>query len=366
MKRFSFFFISLFLFSCSQYYGENKNKEIDAKTEILGLRVTDTISLPLPLSVSHIITKLDYNRDRKELLFCVGDTIFLYKKNKLHKKITLTKKVNTFSAFGNNFIAFDYNSKTIYLMDSIGTLKKSYKISPSIKYFPSPIVKIAPIIKTNNNIIFFGNIAGEYLDENKDNRKVIGAYNLKSGIVNYFGSYPDVYKKNWGGGLFRWVYADYNPKNKKVVISFPASHYLDVYNIDNLSHIETYFAGSKYVKSTKYLNKNKILPIESELKIKHFAETPSYSKIIYDPYRDLYYRVVEKATQYEGIIGWTKEISIIILNNVFERVGETFIGKTLSNNRYTIYVDEEGLKIPMISSEEELKFKNYKICTIKE
>ena len=164
-----------------------------------------------------------------------------------------------------------------------------------------------------------------------------------------------------GGGLFRWVYADYNYRDEMFVISFPADNNIYVKDINGYDMF-VYYGGSRYVDEIKYFNQSKFLPISSVDKTKHFVENHSYGNMLYDSYRDVYYRMVELKTQYEGRLGWRKEFSVIILNSSFEIIGETFIGKCNLNCRYSMFVTERGLHIPQEGNEEQLKFKIYGLC----
>lgn len=365
MKKVIYFiFLSTILFACADEYGEIKNRKSDDVVKTAELRVNDSIIYPLPSAVSHIITAFDYNIDNQVFSFYASDTVYLYKEGVLCNKIHMPYHVNTFSNKGDFLWAINYDRSKLFKTDSLGKILNDFEIAPSIKYFPFPLTKISPIIEDKNRIIFFGNISGEYSDEDSKNRNVVGIYDLKNRKVSYFVGYPQEYEHNFGGGLFRWVYADYNPDERKIIISFPASHSLWVYDLDNLEHSKSFYAGSQFVESTKYLRSSKMLQIDAETKVKHFAETPSYSRIIFDPFRDVYYRIAEKETVYEGMVGWSKEISVIILSKSFKIIGETFIGRCLNNYKYAIYVDENGLNIPIKSSEDVLIFKNYKIWDI--
>lgn len=364
MKKIICFAFLPIVFACTSEYGEIKNIKPNDVVEIAELRVNDTVVYPLPPAVSHIITAFDYNVENQVFSFYTSDTVYRYKKGTLYHKIRMPHRVSTFSTKNDFLWAINYNSERLFQADSLGSILKDFRIVPSIKYYPLPITKISPIIEEENKVFFFGNISGEYSDEDDENRNVIGIYDIETQKVAYSAGYPKEYEHNFGGGLFRWVYADYNPKERKIIVSFPASHSLWVYDIDDLEQSKSFYAGSRFVKSTQYLKIPKILPIDAETKMKHFAETPSYSRVIFDPFRDVYYRIAEKETVYEGMVGWSKEIAVIILDKSFNVIGETFIGKCLSIYKYAIYVDANGLNIPIDSSEDVLIFKNYKIWDI--
>lgn len=362
---FSFVFVLLVMTACTSEYGEIKNIKSGEITETVELRATDSVVYHLGSSVSHIMTAFDYNLEKQIFSFYVSDTVYRYKKDVLYDKIPVRKRhINSFSSKEGFLWAVDYNGNRLFKVDSLGGIVKDLKIKETIKYFPLPITKTSPIIEDKNKVYFFGNISGEYSDENEENRRVMGVYDLETQKLSCFVAYPKEYEHNFGGGLFRWVYADYNSKERRIIISFPASHSLYVYDIDNLEKEVSFYAGSRFIESIKYLKSPKMFPIDAETKVRHFAETPSYSRVIFDPFREVYYRIAEQGTVYEGMVGWSKEISVIVLDKTFKIIGETFVGKCLSNYRYAIYVDQEGLKIPVQSSEDVLIFKNYELCNI--
>lgn len=323
MKKITYFIFLLLLFSCQNEYGSIDNMGLSNGVKTAELSPNDSIVYPLSSAVSHLITAFDYNPDNGVFSLYAADTIFSYKKGELYRKTYVPEFINTFSSKKDYFLAINYDGRSLFCIDSTGRIIKKNRILPSIKYSPLPITKISPIVEQDDKVFFFGNISGEYLDESDDNRKVVGVHNLQTGETSYAVNYPWEYQHNWGGGLFRWVYADYNSKQREIVISFPASHSLWVYNIDNLEESKSFYAGSQMIASTKYLRSSKMIPIDLEAKTRHFAENHSYSRVIFDPFRNVYYRIAEKGTVYEGMVGWSKEISVIILDKSFKIIGET-------------------------------------------
>jgi hypothetical protein len=174
-------------------------------------------------------------------------------------------------------------------------------------YFPSPATGISPLIIDGDKIVVSGNMSGEYIDENENNRPVSYIFDIRTEQIEYIVSYPKLYNDyNWGGGLFRWVYSD---------------------------------------DKTKY-----------------FVENHSYSNVIYDMYNDVFYRIAELKIEYNGLPGWRKKLSIIILNSDFNIVGETQIGDSHAPTyRYTMFVTSKGLHIQQKSDEDQMLFNIYKL-----
>lgn len=352
--------------SCNEY-GKNENP-YHKSNSTLKYQLKDSCDVVFPLDsiTSHILTALDYNDDLGLLSFISDRRILMYDYDKKILINAVDIQCSSPSSYTiinkDSLVVIDYNSKSMIICDTSGKQLNSFRLLPQIKYSPLPINKISPIVSRNGYITFIGNMAGEYSDENESNRKIMGALNLQTKDISYYMPYSDIYKENWGGGLCRWVYSDYNEKLNLYVVSFPVDHSIYTFSWDK-NEIKEYYAGSNLIDATCYLNQPKIKPIDSEMKIRHFVENHTYSRILYDKYRNVYYRIAEIKSVFKGVPGWQKEISIIILNDKFEKIGETFIGSTNLNSRYAIFVNDKGLHIPQKSNEDVLKFKIFILCT---
>ena len=297
--------------------------------------------------LSHNKEILVYDYDSRELI------------NKIPVK---TPQPTSYQYIGtDSILLLDYQSRMLLLSDTKGDNIRKFSINPTIEYFPLPIVKISPIVMKNQNIYFWGSMAGEYIDENDENRMVLTSVGTAIPTTSYYMPYPDIYKNNWAGRLFRWVYGEYNSNSDVFIFSFPADH--NIYVLDGkLMKTDSYYCGSELIDVIRYLKSSKSRPVTSDEAIRFFAENNSYSRIIYDSYNDVYYRFAELKTEYNGVPGWKKDVSIIILDNEFEVIGETFIGQLASNCKYSIFVNHEGLHLLSIDNNEDiLTFDVYKL-----
>lgn len=367
MKSSIVFLLFLFVaFSSCNEYGSVVNS-IDHKAIYNhDLVEKDTIVFGLDSITSQLFSALEYNSSSKTMSFIAEKNILVYDyvSKSLIRKISINSSYPTSYSMLNtdSIYIIDYGDEKVLRINQDGNVLNEYKIIRGIKYFPLPITKISPVVFKDNALFFTGNVAGEYIDENESNRMVLCKLDLGSGKVSYFVPYPDIYQTyNWGGALFRWVYSDYNADRDLFVFSFPADNY--IYTIsDDMKQMQKYYAGSRHIDVMTYFERNKIIPIDSETKVKHYAESHSYANIIFDKYRNVYYRIAELGTEYNGIPGWQKEISIIIMDRQFQIIGETFVGKCNLNYKYAIFVNEYGLHIPQITSEDVLCFKRYELC----
>ena len=175
---------------------------------------------------------------------------------------------------------------------------------------------------------------------------MFASLDLKTGKIKWTPIfYPPIFKEEYenidGGYGFSY---DYNYKESRLVCGFFGYDSLMV--TDNLKHIRWYNAKSKYLKSMKPKLGNAMAGINS---IIEFCETPKYWHIMYDKYRDVYYRFAEmpyklapNESPYDEPKG--KEFSVIVLNEDFEIIGETkFPGKKYFYKMS--FVGKEGLYI---------------------
>ena len=295
------------------------------------------VSFPLDSVTTYFLGASEYNSKNGiySFLFDRKLLFYNYETQKLLKKINIDVGNPTSYTIINedSIVVLDYETNEVVLLNSDGNTYDKLKISPTIPYYPFPVTKIAPLRLNDNELVFWGNMSGEYMDEDCVNRRVMGKFNLTSHAVSYKIPYSSVYgNANWGGGLFRWIYADYNPRIRAYIVSFPVEHYLFVVSEDG-DILERVYAGSHFIDVIESLPKSKMIPLDADVKTRFFVENHSYANVLYDSYRDLYYRIAEQKCEYKNAIGWQKKISVIILNNRFEKIGETLIDKCDLNYR---------------------------------
>ena len=357
------FIIFFFFFSCS-LFGDNANKLRERK-DTHYLEKYSTISFPLDSTASPLITALEYNENNDIFSFIYRKSLFCYKYSSqffLGKTDIPSTHPTTYTYVNEDSIfANDYSKKTIVRFNKKGELLSSHRVRFPSKYSGFPIAKTSSMVYNNGAIYFSGNTSGEIPFENSKNRNVLNKIDLSTNKTKSCLSYTEMYNKhNWGGGLFRWTYSDYN-NNDEFVVSLPAEHYIYVVSSD-MEQIRKYYAGSNFFSNIQYLKKSKYLDVSNEASTKHFVETNSYSNIIYDKYRNCYYRMAEKKTEYNGQPTWQKGLSIIILNDKFEIIGETLIEKSGLLFRFGMFVTEKGLHIPIDDKNKEtLNFRIYRL-----
>jgi len=236
----------------------------------------------------------------------------------------------------------------VSLINSNGALLKSYRVLTGSAYndntgmlqpyTTSPPVKI-------NDLIYF-NVAPD-----RDVYKPSyfeGTTNLTLDISNgqyaYFNTYPKEFKNGVWGVTGITYSTTFNPLKKEFIYSFTISDSLVVFDPET-NKSKRYYAGSRFIKS-------KIRPMskpENNHDLEYALETPYYKGIIYDKYRDMYYRFVIHSIPYKDETGeingfHEKPVSVILLDKDLSVMGETKLPDNIFLN-HIYFVAKDGLFI---------------------
>ena len=120
--------------------------------------------------------------------------------------------------------------------------------------------------------------------------------------------------------------------------------------------------GSRYSNSINSSSYNTLEVFkDKELRIEYFISQNSYGNILYDKYRDVFYRIAKHPlTKWDGKT-FIKPFSIIVMNRNGKLISETPILKDYATlNLGNIHVTEKGLLIQKMSKNENvIEFVNY-------
>lgn len=150
---------------------------------------------------------------------------------------------------------------------------------------------------------------------------------------------------------------------KEFIYSFYADESIHVTSIDHQS-VRKINAKSKLIDKIKMEKP----PLDDNQRAKWILEVPRYGDLIYDQYRDVYYRFAYPKTKLDpnrqyirkSLYG-RREFTVIILDNQFNIIGETLFPKEKYNS-YVFFVNKDGLyissdyQINFEQSEEQLNF----------
>ena len=162
--------------------------------------------------------------------------------------------------------------------------------------------------------------------------------------------------------LFRLSYYAVKPDGT-IVLSFPASHDLAITSIGNLKDIKYIYGGSHNLKKIcSFPHAKGFRSYESHDIWSWYMRTPSYEGILYDKYRNIYYRIARLPNkEYKlGDNGNEKPVIVVVLDEDFHYLGETMLPKDLNLFSSNIFVSKEGLNVQVVDSNEDiLKFYRY-------
>lgn len=301
----------------------------------------------------------------------IYERIFSIKEGKEIKKIRLYKEgPNAISGIQGFYIQSDdsvwiYKSweQELILVNSLSEIidKKKLKdklppIDTQQPYTVSPFpLGTLPISKVGDILILQGmNGPG---DEAEPATTIL--YDLSSDKIRMANPYPEIYRKkkeiNERWLTFAYMVPSYTLKGEnEMIVSFPASNSLRIYNIKDDSY--QHFLAA-------YSQKTNITPTSPGSSLternRKYLEQYQYMGIVYDKYHDLYFRLVllptfdydinEPSSQY-------KELAIIILNSSFKKVGEYKLDKA-NYMFWNVFTTKEGLFIKVPSDDDDyLKF----------
>ena len=222
---------------------------------------------------------------------------------------------------------------------------------------PSPYpLTIAPMRKVENYMVCTGM---QYNEDSKKNEPSTILYNINTGEIKFANHFPDLYKNKQWGQVFAYRYACTTFNKNTMILSYGADHNITVYNIEE-DKSEEFNAGTKYFSKINPFN----FKANREAAIDHYMENLCYRNILYDEYRNLYYRFA-----YLPYPSYNKDdkylrrpFSVIIIDSEFNIVGETL----LPEFEYLIlqtFVSPDGLHIQILSDDDDfMKFKTFKIA----
>lgn len=186
--------------------------------------------------------------------------------------------------------------------------------------------------------------------EDKEQRQVQIILNLNNGQT-YLGSpvIPKEYNNKDFGGIHYFLYSTtFNPSTKSMIYSFPASSNLYINPLGS-TIMTSKIATSTYFDTIDEYEESKYSEAKSMKVGEYFMQNPSYGTVLYDKYRDVYYRMAllpvdVKNANYEAKNPPLKKISLIVFDKNFNYLGET----QLERDKYwsaSAFVSRDGLNI---------------------
>lgn len=356
MKKVIFLFLLCLTISCKNDNNKDQVLMTSSAENADFLNVVDTVKIPLGMK--------EFYKSIQNHVVKKGDSTYLYRENGLNKTIDVynwdskvKKKTLSFEEVerfgGSPFLPIGGDSILVTTLggEIIVSLRDSLFHSKNLEgeleqlrfYAKNPF---KPVRIENEVFLYVPPNSGQK-DSQFKNRPLIASYNLETSetkILNI--RYPEYFTQNcWSEHQFPVTYT----KNKKdqLVFSFQTGSALYVYDLTTDSVITEINSGkSNYV--------SEIIPYTAcdfadvTKYFKYLKSTARYRNIIYDEYKDVYYRLVSLPTEQNPDGQRNQDIltplSIIVLDNNFNKVME----KKLPNKTYDpndFFLTVEGLWI---------------------
>lgn len=275
------------------------------------------------------------------------------------------------------FVLFQNNMSQITLLDDEGKVLRKYPIkspeTPFIPFLPSSDFYTLGFMK--DSVLYVAPLVAKPNMTKEDWRttSLLFGLDLRTGDVDFVPLYyPSVFNhdvKNIAMGA-EFSY-DFNDCKNRLVCSF--INYDSLMVCDDLCSVKWYDGKSRYLKEKR----PKLIEASGGIQaIAEAKEEGFYYHVMYDKYRDVYYRFVEHPCELGENEGYmddpkAREFSVIIFDKDFRIIGET----KFPGNKYFIrmsfvgrdglYISENNLANPDFD-EDKLVFACFKLEEIKE
>ena len=394
MKKIYWLIMGIPLIILASCQSKSGNMEPIYKTELVE---TNKITLPIDENTYYLSKSMFHYEDKgKEFLSFGNQTkrqyateIIIYdlKEQNIHKRFPLLREgPNAIpAAYGavplgspDVFIYYQNNMRKITLSDGDGQVIRRYQIvSPDGKpvYIPEGLSYAHYPSFMIDSVIYFAQRSGKPSVMRNEWKTIpmFAMMNLKDGKISRsslcFPSIFDMDVKDITTGN-EFVY-DYNYKDKRLVCAFIEFDSLLV--TDDMKNVRWYNGKSRYLKKMRPILKE---GVDGFMGIKEAVEAASYSHIMYDKYRDIYYRFAEMpcelgANEYVYNDAKAREFSVIIFDKDFRIIGETkfpgnkYFYKMSFIGRDGLYISENNEANPEFD-ENKLVFACFKLQDLKQ
>ncbi|MBM6498725.1 DUF4221 family protein [Flavobacterium macrobrachii] len=279
--------------------------------------------------------------------------VFDLNNRKIQKKIIFdvkngfTSTIHGFSILDNKtFICSNINENIFYLTDFNGKIIKKIPYDYIDKKTGQEIFKLfsrneKPIKKINNKLYFSPTLYTSLTEKEKELSLLFSFDLTKDKLVNLNLMFP----KNYVNSDFFDPNYSYCFANEKIVFSFNNSNKIIVYDTKNQKSKELNVQSDNL---RSFHKKTSVQEIKMKDALYNTVTYSSFTEIIYDKYRNVYYRffypgieidktddnLASKANHFE-------KMSILILDEKLNKIGETFFDNKL--RFYSNFITKEGL-----------------------
>lgn len=370
-KSFILFSAIIVLISCNKIPSNiNTNEVVPSRI----LSVSDTVNYNIPNSIPSPFSRLNFNwNSNAHYVGFLGDEInneiqvqVLDLKNHEWQSITLsTEGQNQVYGIG----SFSFNEdKTINYFPSItprilnvnfqGEVLSNKEFSGVYAHAINVSVFNPDVMLTDNKVGF---LSTEFLNmddvENYELARLYTIYNLETDTAKHIIKYPKEFRDNAWSPNDRGLATIYNKGN--IIFSFSKSHYLYVYDTNGELQ-EQANVKVKGIGDAKPLKKGDNDAISNMLRTEI---TGKYSSLIYDKWRNVYYRIGNyydapsiEPKSFKELSGMRHKLTYVIatLNEDFQVIGADYFNYFDTNiNNGSYFVNKDGLYMNLNNTEDE-------------
>ncbi len=202
-----------------------------------------------------------------------------------------------------------------------------------------------------------------FFDKRYMDGKVQAGLNIKDGGIKFYDyGFPDSYKLNsFGQAVFPFKTVN----GILDIISFPCDDTLYIFN-RKTEQMQKMPARSKYQKSN-FIPFDTTSSGDMERMREYLTVIPMYPRILYDKYRNRYYRFFQKEQSLKDDKGeyaelFDKDLIVMVLDSNFKIIHEENLGKTYFG--YYSFVSSKGLYILKYDKTEQNSDKEYSIFSV--
>jgi len=260
------------------------------------------------------------------------------------------KRYSAYAYSGDSLFLFESDHADIEIRDLTSGETVFQEHIPSQPY---PYCLTLTPLATDKKDIFTFRLSDE--TAKKTDRYALSALDIESHESHQLVKFPEVYRDyTWGSNLTFQVAYFCIGEGGKIIASFPSSHDLVVFDPATQEE-SSFYAGSSSIDRIQPFAWKRGVPIPDSKEWRHFVKTPTYEGILYDKYRNVYYRFARLPwTDWEsGMIGNKKPTIVIVLDHDFNHIGETALPQDATWwYPFNSFVTTAGINIQVIDNDD--------------
>lgn len=230
------------------------------------------------------------------------------------------------------------------------TEKKDF--SSEAASFPTPIDSRNMPTVAGGKVYFNGSMDDSWNNKNSGKSGTLIEYDLRSSKISYFAPYPESYDNGIWSIYYRSTFKAYNEDTQKFVFSYPGDHYVYVFD-QRGKLLEKKYAGSKFFDEITSFPFGLPELGDARKREDYYFGSPSYSTLLYDKFRKVYYRFAETPKKDRKPDEYDKRSSIIILDQNLAKIGEYQLPWGDQYNTFVFFISKEGLNLGTKSTNED-------------